>query len=57
MNVEHIGGYNKVIDLLNLVKKYGFVSSFYFVPERDYKVDKKTSNANYNDGFEYGVMV
>ena len=29
-DVEHLRGYNKVIDLLNLEKKYGFVSSFYF---------------------------
>jgi peptidoglycan/xylan/chitin deacetylase (PgdA/CDA1 family) len=54
-DVEHIGGYNKVIELVALVKKYGFVSSFYFVPERDYKVDEELLKQIIKNGFEYGV--
>ncbi len=54
-DVEHKVGYNKVIDLLNLEKKYGFVSSFYFVPERDYKVEKRLLKQIIDNGFEYGV--
>ena len=54
-DVEHTGGYNKVINLLNLEKKYGFISSFYFVPERDYKVEKGLLKQIADNGFEYGV--
>ena len=54
-DVEHQRGYDKVIELMNLEKKIGFVSSFYFVPERDYLVEKESLNTLKVNGFEYGV--
>ena len=54
-DVEHKKGYDRVPELMSLEKKMGFVSSFYFVPERDYKVEKKLLNTLKENGFEYGV--
>ncbi|MCJ7650916.1 MAG: hypothetical protein MUP85_20075, partial [Candidatus Lokiarchaeota archaeon] len=45
----------RVIDLVNLEKRLGFVSSFYFVPERDYIVEKELLDTLKENGFEYGV--
>jgi hypothetical protein len=54
-DVEHQKGYNRVLELMNLEKELGFVSSFYFVPERDYKVEIDLLNKLKDNGFEYGV--
>ena len=54
-DVEHPKGYNKVLKLMNLEKRIGFVSSFNFVPERDYKVEMNLLNTLKLNGFEYGV--
>ena len=54
-DVEHQRGYDRVIKLMNVEKELGFVSSFYFVPERDYIVEKKLLNTLKESGFEYGV--
>jgi len=54
-DVEHKKGYDKVIDLMNLEKDYGFKSSFNFVPERDYIVEKSLLQKLQENGFEYGV--
>ncbi len=54
-DVEHKRGYDRIIQLMEIEKQLGFVSSFYFVPERDYKVEKKLLNTLTVNGFEYGV--
>jgi len=54
-DVEHQKGYDRVIKLMEIEKRLGFVSSFYLVPERDYKVEKKLLNTLKENGFEYGV--
>lgn len=54
-DVEHKKGYDRVQELMNLEKKLGFVSSFYFVPERDYKIEKELLRSIKENGFEYGV--
>ena len=54
-DVEHKKGYNKVIDLMTIEKELGFRSSFYFIPERDYIVEKSLLNKLKANGFEYGV--
>ncbi|MFZ2322565.1 MAG: polysaccharide deacetylase family protein [Ignavibacteriaceae bacterium] len=54
-DVEHQGGYDKVLKLMEVEKELGFVSSFYFVPERDYKVRKELLKTLKENGFEYGL--
>jgi hypothetical protein len=54
-DVEHNRGYQRVKQLLDIEKKLGFVSSFNFVPERDYFVEKDLLNFISENGFEYGV--
>ncbi|WP_297844282.1 hypothetical protein [Ignavibacterium sp.] len=54
-DVEHKRGYDRVIKLLEIEKKLGFVSSFNFVPERDYKVEKEILQTLRENGFDYGV--
>lgn len=54
-DVEHLKGYNRVLKLMQLEKQLGFVSSFNFVPERDYKVGKELLETLRANGFEYGV--
>lgn len=54
-DVEHKRGYDRVLKLMRLEKELGFVSSFYFIPERDYKVEKALLNELRENGFEYGV--
>ena len=54
-DVEHQIGYNRVLQLMDLEKELGFVSSFNFVPERDYKVEKNLLKTINENGFEYGV--
>ena len=40
---------------MQIEKDLGFVSSFNFVPERDYRVDKELLDTLKKNGFEYGV--
>lgn len=54
-DVEHKKGYDRVIKLMEIEKKLGFVSSFTFVPERDYKVEKELLQTLRKNGFDYGV--
>ena len=54
-DVEHNKGYERVIELMQLEKELGFVSSFNFVPERDYKVSKEILSTLKSNGFEYGI--
>lgn len=54
-DVEHQKGYDKVPQLMEVEKRLGFVSSFNFVPERDYKVENNLLNTLKSNGFEYGV--
>lgn len=54
-DVEHKKGYDRVLKLMNLEKQLGFVSSFNFVPERDYKVEKELLDTLRKNGFDYGV--
>ena len=54
-DVEHQRGYDRVLKIINLEKELGFVSSFNFVPERDYKVERSMLNTLKENGFEYGV--
>ncbi|AFH50161.1 Hypothetical protein IALB_2458 [Ignavibacterium album JCM 16511] len=54
-DVEHKRGYERVLKLMEIEKKLGFVSSFNFVPERDYKVDKELLHTLRQNGFDYGV--
>lgn len=54
-DVEHHRGYDRVLKLMQIEKELGFVSSFNFVPERDYKVEKELLNTLRENGFDYGV--
>lgn len=54
-DVEHKRGYDRVIKLMEIEKELGFVSSFNFVPERDYKVEKEILQTLRENGFDYGV--
>jgi len=54
-DVEHKRGYDRVLQLMELEKQYGFVSSFNFVPERDYQVSENLLNTIRDSGFECGV--
>ena len=55
-DVEHQKGYEKVLDLMSVEKDLGFKSSFNFVPERDYKVEKSLLDILEANGFEAGVQ-
>jgi hypothetical protein len=54
-DVEHQKGYDRVLRLMEIEKKLGFISSFNFVPERDYKIEETLLNTLKENGFEYGV--
>jgi hypothetical protein len=54
-DVEHQHGYNRVLELMQIEKDLGFVSSFNFIPERDYQVEKSLLDTLRENGFEYGV--
>jgi len=54
-DVEHKRGYDRILQLMEVEKELGFVSSFNFVPERDYKVEKELLDTLNQNGFEYGV--
>ena len=40
---------------MELEKKLGFISSFFFIPERDYRVQKELLLTLRTNGFDYGV--
>lgn len=54
-DVEHKRGYDRVEKLMQMEKELGFVSSFNFVPERDYKVETQLLEKISQNKFEYGV--
>lgn len=54
-DVEHQKGYNRILQLMELEKEMGFVSTFYLVPERDYRVEKELLGNIRENGFDYGV--
>ncbi len=54
-DVEHQRGYEKVIKLMKVEKEAGFVSSFNFIPERDYNVENSLLRKLAEGGFEVGV--
>ena len=54
-DVEHQRGYDRVLKLMEVEKQLGFVSSFNFIPERDYVVEKGLLLTFKENGFEYGV--
>ncbi len=54
-DVEHDNGYRKVLQLMEVEKELGFVSSFNFVPERDYIVEKSLLGTLKQNEFEYGI--
>ena len=54
-DVEHQKGYDRVLDLMNIEKELGFISSFNFVPERDYLVNVNLLKTLDENGFEIGV--
>ena len=54
-DVEHQTGYDRVLKLMEVEKQLNFVSSFNFVPERDYVVEKELLRTLKENGFEYGV--
>jgi peptidoglycan/xylan/chitin deacetylase (PgdA/CDA1 family) len=54
-DVEHKRGYDRVLKLMEVEKQLGFISSFNFVPERDYAVEKELLFTLKENGFEYGV--
>ncbi|MDH3267273.1 MAG: hypothetical protein OEM46_00320 [Ignavibacteria bacterium] len=54
-DVEHKKGYERVPKLMDVEKELGFVSSFNFIPERDYVVEKELLNTLQRNGFEFGV--
>lgn len=54
-DVEHKRGYDRIIKLMEIEKELGFVSSFTFVPERDYIVEKELLQTLRENGFDCGV--
>ena len=54
-DVEKKKGYERVLNLMEMEKELSFVSSFNFVPERDYIVEKKLLETLKANGFEVGV--
>ena len=55
-DVEHQRGYDRVLDLMRVEQEMGFISSFNFVPERDYKVEISLIDIVKKQGFEVGVQ-
>jgi len=54
-DVEGIKGVSRVEQLMNLEQKYGFQSSFNFVPEGEYRVSDAVRKMLEQGGFEVGV--
>ncbi len=54
-DVESKRGYDRVLRLMEIEKELGFVSAFYFIPERDYTVEKYVLDNLRKNGFEYGI--
>ena len=54
-DVEHQKGYERVLKLMGVEKELGFLSSFNFVPERDYRVHKDLLTKLRENGYEHGV--
>ena len=54
-DVEHQRGYDRILELMNIEKELGYVSSFNLIPERDYLVDRSLLKRLVENGFEYGI--
>ena len=54
-DVEGNKGYNRVEQLMEVEKQFGFRSSFNFVPEREYRVSANLRQTLEQAGFEVGV--
>ena len=54
-DVEGVSGVAKCRQLMEVEKKYGFRSSFNFIPEGDYRVTKELRDDLVREGFEVGV--
>lgn len=54
-DVERSEGYEKVIKLMEVEKELGFISTFFFIPERDYTINKNLLSELKTNGFEFGV--
>lgn len=54
-DVEGAAGLAKCRELMDLERKYGFHSSFNFIPEGDYRVPRDLRNELLLNGFEVGV--
>ena len=54
-DIEHQKGYDKVLDLMQIEKDLGFIGSYNFIPERDYKIKKSLFDTLRLNGFEIGV--
>jgi len=54
-DVEGMKGFQRIPKLVELTQKYGFRSSFNFVPKGEYQVDRQMLNFLADAGFEAGV--
>ena len=54
-DVEGMKGFERIPRLMELTQKYGFRSSFYFVPKGEYRVDSRMRDRLNSAGFELGV--
>ena len=54
-DVEGQKGYDRVPQLLETTRKYGFRASFNFIPKGEYRVDRHRLDLLNNSGFEAGV--
>ena len=54
-DVEWAKGLARVEQLMDVEKKYGFRSSFNFIPERDYRLSRELRATMNREGFEIGV--
>jgi peptidoglycan/xylan/chitin deacetylase (PgdA/CDA1 family) len=54
-DVEGQGGYESTLELAQMERRLGFRSGWFFVPERDYRVDDEVLSELRADGFEIGL--
>jgi peptidoglycan/xylan/chitin deacetylase (PgdA/CDA1 family) len=54
-DVEHAAGYEFVRHVVQLEERLGYRSAWFFVPERDYRVDAELLDELRADGFEVGL--
>lgn len=54
-DIEGLSGLSRCRELMQLERKLGFRSAFYFVPEGDYQVPRELREEVFQNGFEVGV--